>query len=316
MINALNSIVNEIRSLFEYAWDNFLDLWKGLRKHKVIIGIVLVASLVFNAVYFFSGIWLITYIGEEFFSESPALTYKNELSGIEYPLVSLAKACSYDGGCTETVILFSSKINSVSANEFREFVKNNPTVNTVCFRSSGGGVRALKTISETVRGEPVSEKVSGKPLRTCMADYYRRIAEPGGKDDNAIISGGNCSSACNTALLSSKIRLQIGSETIFKGHATGITNSAEIGIDVFGRKYWLSYSVNKDSAELKELLRKANTPDVEKHIDYVEKVENINHLDDMKTLTRSELLESRIFTHQCDGFGNCKVIDTESSKKT
>lgn len=302
----LNSIKKETISFVEFIIETLSDSCSLIWRNKVKIYCALVAMMIFHAVYFFAGIQLIAHLAEKYNKAPPALKNKNELTGNEYPLISLAKACSYDGGCTKTVILFSSKINSVSAKEFSEFVKSHPSVDAACFRSSGGMTKELETITKTIRD---------KPLSTCMADYYRRIAEPGGHDDNAVISGGSCSSACNTALLSSKTRLQIGTETYFRGHATGVTKSAKMPGVAPETVFSLSYSKNVDSSELKAFIKAANTPHTESHLRYIEAVENINHLEEMKTLNRSELLEYRIFTHQCDGFGNCNPIVIQPAKQ-
>jgi len=302
----LSSVIIRIKNFTLLTFFKIINLYDWICKNKVKASLIIFSVIAFQIFFFFFMIREVTFRLDSGLNNSYEKMNKNELSGYEYPLVSLAKACSYDGGCAETVILFSSKINSVSAKEFEQFVAKNPTIRKACFRSSGGEIKELKTITKTIRDTP---------LTTCMADYYRRIAEPGGKDDNAIISGGTCASACNTALLSSSTRLQIGKETFFKGHATGVTNKAKISFRLQEEMYLLGHSKNVDSSELKELVRAAKTPDVEYHLRYIKTVENINHVEEMKTLNRSELLEFRIFTHQCDGLGNCNPIVTQPAKE-
>lgn len=226
-------------------------------------------------------------------TEPPEATFEELYTGAQIDKVSMAKACSIDGGCIDNVALFASDINYYSVDLFDDFIKDNPSVEIVCLLSGGGEIdQATKMVSIIV----------DKKLKTCMADYYRL-------DKGVLIKASYCSSACNQVLLSSHQRNQIGALTSFSGHAAGRTRSLSFGND---KLEWLFQSSwNAENTGFLKALDYANTPDKQKHLEYFNIVKDINHLKEMKTLNLKEMKQYRIFSHQCEAATGCEKIEYE-----
>ena len=197
----------------------------------------------------------------------------------KFPRTSIVDACKIEGECLENVALFVGPINKQSADHFIEFINKHPEVDMVCLNSGGGEV------SDALR---MSRLISERELATCMADYYKIGL------DKTTTRGGICGSACNMLLLSSKTRIQQGVDLRFAGHSFARTDRATFSL------LWLDWSIvdtfTKEPVDFEEALNIADTPDKQKHLDYLSEVKDISHLDSMKLLSNNELKKYRIFT--------------------
>lgn len=197
----------------------------------------------------------------------------------KFPRTSIVDACKIEGECLENVALFMGRINEQSADHFIEFINKHPEVDMVCLNSGGGEV------SDALR---MSRLISERELATCMADYYKIGL------DKTTTRGGICGSACNMLLLSSKTRIQQGVDLRFAGHSFARTDKATFSL------LWLDWSIvdtfTEEPVDFEEVLNIADTPDKQKHLDYLSEVKDISHLDSMKILSNNELKKYRIFT--------------------
>jgi len=210
-------------------------------------------------------------------------TINSPLTNVKINQISTGKACNITNGCIVDAALFIGAINSNSAALFVNYLDKNPDLKTVCFGSGGGELNAAKVISSYV----IKHK-----LTTCMADYYQFS-----EYNNEIIRIASCSSACNQILLSSKKRLQIGSLIYFNGH--GYAKDSLNKINFFDRKWEILSTSLIENSMFVDTIKTANTKDKEQHLAYAKLVANIDHFNDMKTLTHAELIRYRIFTHRC-----------------
>lgn len=241
----------------------------------VLIGIVL--TLVF---LFFTTIIVGSITKEETYINGKA-TWVQPLTDTTLDKVFMGKACSYEKGCIHDAAIFVGSINEASASQFIAFLESNPNIQSVCFGSGGGEINAAKQMSDAI---------TKRKLSTCLAEYYYHY------NAQIHITANKCSSSCNQLLLSSEMRIRVGKQVRFRGHAyaSGSDYSGSfLGTDT----HWaLSHSKIIDNNLMIEAIEQANTADKQFHLAYAKKVSTISHFETIKTLNESELEYFKIFT--------------------
>jgi len=206
-------------------------------------------------------------------------------------------ACSSETECLkEEVAIFIGSINKQSSKLFNDFLDDNTDITTICLGSPGGEVKYAKIMSN---------RITNSDLFTCMAEYFKP------KDEAySTKKSDGCLSSCNQLMLASKKRLRVGVNINFSGHAYAIDSDHKGRI--FGTEYKLSTSRVTNNSVFINTLNEANTPDKMQHIKYANSVSNISHFNGMKLLNIKELLEYRIFTHEC--IDECVVLEVPPIK--
>ncbi len=123
------------------------------------------------------------------------------------PNVAVVYACSDQEGCREKAsFLIDGPIIEKTHKIFKDRVKENPEIKSLCLNSPGGELKIVKKFLDFLKSIEIEE--------ICMADSYVTL-------DMQKIIGNQCSSACIHLLLFSENRMLISSKLPLIGvHAT------------------------------------------------------------------------------------------------
>jgi len=208
-------------------------------------------------------------------------------SGRVIDKLSIVKACIFNGGCVDNVLLFSAKINESNVELLSQYLLDNPHIKMICLRSSGG----LSKQSGLMLNVIVNRGVA-----TCIADYYEMA-------DGFIIKDSYCISACNLPFLAAKKRVQLGVSNTFAGHSSAYTS--DLSWDLGAVSWLITNSIKYENRDYIWKLDYSNTEDKEFHKLYFNAVNSIGHLDKIKVLTEDEINRYKIFTHRCVKAESC-----------